>query len=293
MKKITLLLCLIAGQLFAQNNEKPAYLIFQNGKPSSWSELLKAAAQSDLVFFGEFHNNPIHHWLQFELTKELHAMKNGNISLGAEMFEADNQLLLNEYLQGLIRERNFMDEMRLWSNYSTDYKPLVEFAKTNTLPFIATNVPRRYASAVNNGGFEALEKFQAQSMQYFPPIPIPYDSELPGYKAMREMMGMGGKPGASDNIAKAQALKDAAMGWFILQNLIPGKVFIHFNGAYHSDNYEGIIWYVKHYYSLSEKKPALKILTISGEEVEDMTQPPTENKADFMIVTPASMTKTH
>jgi uncharacterized iron-regulated protein len=35
---------------------------------------------------------------------------------------------------------------RLWKNYKTDYKPLVDFAKENYFDFIATNMPRRYAS---------------------------------------------------------------------------------------------------------------------------------------------------
>lgn len=283
----------LVTEIFAQPSEPIAYKIYRNGQPATWAELIQAAGNSNIVFFGEYHNNPIHHWLQLELTKALFASTNGKITLGAEMFEADNQLILNEYLKSLIREKNFNDEARLWPNYSTDYKPLVEFAKSNNLPFIATNVPRRYASMVNHGGFEALEKLQAQALLYLPPFPIPYDPELPGYKAMREMMGMGGKPGASENIAKAQALKDATMGWFIIQNLKPANVFIHFNGAYHSDNYEGIVWYVKHYHSLSGKKTELKILTISGEEVDDMNLKPTENKADFIIVTPSSMTKTH
>lgn len=34
---------------------------------------------------------------------------------------------------------------RLWVNYATDYAPLVELAKTLKFPFIATNVPRKYA----------------------------------------------------------------------------------------------------------------------------------------------------
>ncbi len=293
MKNLIFLLLFISLQIQAQNKEMPAYHIFKDGKKSNWSELVQAAIKSDIVFFGEYHNNPIHHWLQLELTKELFRLKDGNIILGAEMFETDNQLILNEYLNNLIRERNFTDEARLWTNYKTDYKPLVEFARENKLQFIATNVPRRYAAAVNHGGFEALETFEAQAMNYLPPLPVPYNPDLPGYAAIRDMMGMGGKPGGSDNIAKAQALKDATMGWFIVNHMKDGHVFLHFNGAFHTDNNEGIVWYVNHYHKIASNKSGLSILTISCEEVEDMKQPPSENKAGFMITTPVSMTKTH
>jgi uncharacterized iron-regulated protein len=293
MKTSVYLTLLLLLATIHQSTAKQAYLLYQNGKAVEWNQLLDAASKADIVFFGEFHNNPIHHWLQIELTKELHKAKNGKLILGAEMFESDNQLILNEYIQGLIRERNFTEEARLWGNYKTDYRPLVEFARENKLNFIATNVPRRYAAAVNHGGFEALEQFQAEAMKYLPPLPVPYDPELPGYTSIREMMGMGGKPGASDNIAKAQALKDAVMGWFIVQNMKEGHVFLHFNGAFHTDNHDGIVWYIKHYQNLSSSKKTYSILTISAEETDDMTQPPKENKADFMILTPESMTKTH
>ncbi len=293
MKYLIIALCLLSLSVYAQNTEKPAYLIYKDGKISGWNELINAASQADMVFFGEFHNNPIHHWLQFELTQELFEIKKGKIILGAEMFETDNQLILDEYLSGFIRERNFLEEARLWSNYKTDYKPLVEFAKENNVKFIATNVPRRYAAAVNHGGFEALDKVQAEATRFLPPLPIPYDPDLPGYAAIREMMGMGGKPGASDNIAKAQALKDATMGWFVFANYRQDFTFIHFNGAFHSDNYEGIIWYVNHYNTANRAGTPLKIVTISAEESNNMSIAPSENKADFMIVTPSSMTKTH
>nr|MBP9077821.1 ChaN family lipoprotein [Haliscomenobacter sp.] len=81
--------------------DKPAYRIFHsNGKEASYEDLLKKAQKADAFFFGEQHNNPICHWLQLEITQDLFAAKNGAVLLGAEMFERDNQLLLEEYLSG-------------------------------------------------------------------------------------------------------------------------------------------------------------------------------------------------
>lgn len=78
---------------------------------------------------------------------------------------------------------------RLWNNHKTDYKPLVDFAKNNRTPFIATNVPRRYASMVFREGFEALNSLPSNEKKWIAPLPIPYDSTLPGYVKMIEMMG--------------------------------------------------------------------------------------------------------
>jgi hypothetical protein len=120
------------------------------------------------------------------------------------------------------------------------------------------------------------------------PLPVRYDPELPGYKAMlEEMGGMGGHGG--DNFPKAQAIKDATMAYFILQNLPSESIFIHYNGAYHSNNYEGIVWY------LLQERPELKILTISTVEQGEIEELDEENLdlADYIVTVPESMTKTH
>lgn len=62
---------------------------------------------------------------------------------------------------------------------------------------------------------------------------------------------------ASGTMPKAQAIKDATMGYFILQNLKPNTTFVHYNGSFHSDNFDGINWYLK------QGKPDLKIMTIA------------------------------
>ena len=91
------------------------------------------------------------------------------------------------------------------------------------------------------------------------------------------------------NFPSSQAIKDATMAWFISRNLQPGNLFIHFNGAFHSDNGEGINWYLKRY------QPGLKIVTISTTSLEDIGELPAEEKgkADFIICVPENMTTTH
>ncbi|MCK4751360.1 MAG: ChaN family lipoprotein, partial [Bacteroidales bacterium] len=141
-----LLLMALSMSSYAQN---PAYKLFrEDGKKVKYEKMVAAASVADVVLFGELHNNPIAHWLQLELTTDLFESSEKELVLGAEMFEADNQLIMDEYLNGMYEADKFEAEMRLWGNYKTDYKPLVEFAKENQLLFIATNIPRRYASMV-------------------------------------------------------------------------------------------------------------------------------------------------
>jgi uncharacterized iron-regulated protein len=275
--------------LVAMRGDLPAYQIFnEKGKSSDFDKLVNAAAKADVVLFGELHNNPISHWLQLELTKALYIKKNGAIVMGAEMFESDNSLIINEYLSKRVNDRNFESEARLWPNYKTDYKPLLLFARDSSVKFIATNIPRRYASLVNREGFEGLESLSDEAKKYIAPLPVAYDAELPGYKGMMEMMGGAGGH-VNENLPRAQAIKDATMAHFILQNLKTGSTFIHFHGTYHSDNYEGIMWY------LQQQRPDLKIVTINSSEQDSLSKLDEDNKgkADFVIAIPTTMTKTH
>ena len=293
MIKVYSSLFILFFSLTAFTQDKPAYKVFTGeGKKADFNDIIKASGKSDAVFFGELHDNPIAHWLELEITKSLFEAKSKDLILAAEMFETDNQLVIDEYLDGIIKETSFESEARIWKNYGTDYKPLMNFAKENGLKFIASNVPRRYASVVSSGGFEALQKISAEGIMYVAPLPIEYDPELACYKDMMSMGGsiggtMGGK--VSENLPKAQAVKDATMANSIAKNWQPGKVFIHFNGSYHSDRYMGIIWYLNKY------NPLIRSLTITVVLQDDIDKMSDEfrEQADFVIVVPTSMTRTY
>ena len=284
MKKTFLLLASIT--LFAFSADKPAYKLYTPaGKETEYEKLLKEASKADVVLFGELHNNPICHWLQLELTRDLFAQKGSNLKLGAEMFESDDQLVMDEYLAGKMTDKTFKDEAKLWTNYATDYKPLIDFAKKNKVSFIATNIPRRYANLVYSSGTKALDSLREDGKKYIAPLPFPYDPEVKCYKEIFEAaQGHGG-----ENLPKSQAIKDATMAHFILKNIQSGQTMLHFNGAYHSNNFQGIMWYLKQY------RPDIKVVTISSAEQDTLKELDNENKnlADFTIVIPSGMTKTY
>jgi len=282
------ILIILTAVIMGFTLDKPAYKLFNNdGKNVKYSKMIKALSEADIVFFGESHNNPISHWMELEITKDLAKLKENNITLGAEMFEADNQLIINEFLQGLFAEKKFEAEVRKWPNYNTDYKPLMSFAKENKLKFIATNIPRRYASVVFKKGFEGLNDLSKEAKSYIAPLPIAYDENV---KCYADMIEMGKKMGhGHPKFPQAQAIKDATMSHFILKNIEKGKIFIHYNGSYHSDNHEGIVWHLK------KANPNLNIITITTVEQKDIGKLNNDdkNKADFIFVVPESMTKTY
>ena len=283
MKKITFSIFLFATIIsFAQ--DKKAYQIFdKKGKNTSYEKVLKAGEKAEVVLFGEHHDNSVVHWLQLEFTKDLAEKK--DLVLGAEMLEADNQKQLDQYLNGEINQKQLDSSARLWKNYKTDYKPLVDFAKEKKFSFIATNVPRRYASLVFKKDLVALDSLSAQEKSWIAPLPIEFDINLPGYKSMMGMQG--GHEG--DKMPKAQAIKDATMAYFINKNRKENSIFVHYNGTYHSDNYEGINWYLK------KLDADIKIVTIAMVEQKDITKLEAEhyNKADFILVIDEDVTKTY
>lgn len=285
MKNFIAALVCLSISFQGMSKGQPAYAIYNSkGGEADFDKMLKMAEEKSYIFFGEYHNNPISHWLQFELTKALYATKKGDLILGAEMFESDNQYILDEYLNGLISEKSFSEEVRLWPNYNTDYKPLVEFAKANKLPFIATNIPRRYASMVYKKGVESLNSLSDLARSYIVPLnTFQFDSTVNCYKELLNS-DHGGL-----NMATAQAIKDATMAYFIDKNMTEKGTFIHYNGAYHSDNFEGIIHYLKKTVVLED---ILTISTVTQENIESLAE---ENKgiADFIICVPETMTTTH
>ena len=245
--------------------------------------MLKDMSKSQLVFLGELHNDPVAHWLQLEITKDLHGKS--DLVLGAEMFEADNQEEVNRYLKKEIDKKALDSLARLWPNYDTDYAPLLNYARDNKLNFVATNIPRRYASMVYKGGFEVLDSLSDREKSWMAPLPMAFDADLPTYQKILEMMGGHG----SQTLVMAQATKDATMAHFIMENMKRNSIFIHYNGAYHSDFHEGIVWYIK------QAKPETAIVTFSTVLQDDISKLEDEHlgKADYILVVDEDMTRTY
>ena len=99
---ISAVISLLSFLLTAQN-KSPYQLFDKNGKKTTYDKLLKASLSTEVVLFGEHHNNSVVHWLQLELTKDI-AQKR-EVVLGAEMLEADNQKQLDAYLRGEIDQK--------------------------------------------------------------------------------------------------------------------------------------------------------------------------------------------
>ncbi|MDZ7815132.1 MAG: ChaN family lipoprotein [Planctomycetota bacterium] len=127
----------------------------KKGEFISRRELAARMSASDVVFVGENHEFELGHRAELMLLQVMDE-STGTPALSLEMFERDVQDHLNDYLAGRIDESAFMKNSRAWPNYVRDYKPLVEYARRNSLPVTSVECPRRLAMKVAMRGIEGL-----------------------------------------------------------------------------------------------------------------------------------------
>jgi len=284
---VTILLKAIS---FAWSQPSPiAYQLYNNkGDVVSYQQMIKDLALQDVVFIGEMHNCVITHWLERCILQSLYDRHGQKMALGMEMFESDNQLIIDEYQKGLITAERFEAEVRLWPNYSTDYEPLVDFATEHHLRVLATNVPRRYANGVRRHGLCWLDSLSQQAKSYLPPLPISYQKNEQAESAFSMMAMMGkDKKGFPDGLGQSQALKDATMAWNIAR--CKDLHILHVNGNYHTDSGDGIIPYLLRY------RPGITYKTIYAVRQQDVSKLESDylGKADYYICVPETMSMSY
>ncbi len=263
------------------------------GRTISQNALLDRLAQADVVFVGEQHTDPATHALELTVLEGLHRRAGKRLTLGMEMWERDTQPALDAYGHGRTDEAAFRKAARPWSNYQTDYRPLVEYAKANGIPVVASNVPQPIASAVGKRGLAALADFPADQSAAL--VQAPHDGAWLRFKAVME--GMGGAHGGMAMDAamigrfyEAQVVRDETMAESITRRLeaAPGGLVLHLNGQFHSDYGDGIprrvLW----------RRPLTRIVIVSVVPVADPKKaaPPTDKAlADYVVRVPAPPAK--
>ncbi|MBB2151317.1 ChaN family lipoprotein [Pedobacter gandavensis] len=288
MKKlITAMLCVLPLLSIAQA-PTAHYKVYDVKKQKliPLDNLLNDMKDIDVLFFGEEHNDSIGHLLEFEIYKKL-SSSYPKTALSLEMFHTDIQPVMEEYLSGLISEKNFVKEARVWKNYE-DYKPLIEYAKTQHLSVIAANAATRYSNTVSKSGLSILNQFPESSRTFLPPLPIDTATGK-YYDKFIDMLGGHGMGGMK--IYQTQNLWDATMSWSIAKYLKShkGTKVFQLNGRFHSDEQLGTLA------KLKALLPKLKIANISCFSGADFTEPDWtkyNNLGDYIILTDPTIKRT-
>ncbi len=293
------------------------------GKQAGLREIIEAANRADVVFVGEMHNDPLAHMLEAELLRDAfqHLEETGKpsrrkVALSLEMFERDVQIVLDEYLAGLITEKHFLSGSRPWNNYETDYRPLVEFAREHQLATIAANAPARYVTRVSRSGVESLTALSPTARTWLPPLPFAPASPNYADKFMQFMTGETTRPQqtpnphdlkgapptsntsppppadahgvqtahATSHLLDAQNLRDATMAYAIAEHLKhqSGALILHVNGRFHSEERLGV---PEHLLRLRPKTRLVVVTIVSGQSFPDFDSSTMARLGDFVIVT--------
>ena len=287
---IALIIILIGVTVYGQipYSEDQFRVFDSKGNPATITDIIKAAGQTDAIFLGELHDDPVGHAIEAEIFRKIYAeySAKSKVTLSLEMFERDVQIVVNEYLNSLITETQFLASSRPWGNYKTDYRPLVEFARGKKLEVVAANAPRRYVNMVSRGGRDALNSLSKEAKAWLPPLPYAEASEAYSkkFKAL-----MGSSPEAQmgiDKILASQSLWDATMANSVSQALKRDKrsLVVHLNGGFHTENRLGTIEHLLKY------RPRTRIIVVTMTAADDFKtfdKSKHSDLGDFVILTDA------
>lgn len=253
----------------------------------SVDEAADVLAGYDVIFLGEAHQHPANHLAQMALFRAIFARAPA-LSLSMEQFERDVQPVVDEYLAGKIGETPFARRARAWGNYSTSYRPLVEFAKDHKLPVIAANAPENVIRCIGREGLKVFDRMKPDQRAWAAAVinqqDGPYKDKFFGFVGTDE--GHGGD-GSKDKAAAAkrsptetqlrsfaaQVTRDDTMAESIAKHLEknPGRKVVHLNGSFHSDSFLGTVERLK------MRMPNLKIAVVNPEFADDPAHPKVED----------------
>jgi uncharacterized iron-regulated protein len=178
-----------------------------------FSKVLKDIKEVSMVFVGELHDQPTHHWAQLEV---ITALRNSgkNVAIGIEMFRAEDQKNLDLWVHGEISPEQFhLIYYENWNQPWSLYSTIFLFAREHRIPIVGLNIPTEIVSQVAKRGFSSLTPEQSKGL---PPISCNVDEVYKDF--IRRALGIPSKKGLSfQYFCEAQLVWDSAMAWHALQ----------------------------------------------------------------------------
>lgn len=236
-------------------------------------------SEARMVMMGENHQDPLAHQIELEVLRRLSENDAGvRVGLSLEFWDRESQVVLDEYLAGLVPLDTFLRDSRPPSNHSS-YYPLLELCRQSNLPVVAANCPRRYSRLVSKSGQAALLPMADTAARSLLP-PLPYPPASPEYQAafleiMREMGSSSIPPG----MIEAQALWDASMADSLVKSLTRMDRVVHVTGYFHVQHGLGTVERVR---DLTDTK-VMTVVVLPSEQRERLGEGQT-GLADLVVL---------
>jgi len=268
--------------------------------PVSWDAVVDQASAADIIVLAEQHDDPLAHRFQAALTEALVAK--GKVAVCMEMFERDEQPLVDAYLAGSIAQKTLVDltDSKDWGakgKWDEFYQPIVDAAKAGASPVIAANAPRRFARLGRLEGLEDLASLESAYPAHFVvPAPIEQTAYFERFKATMSHHSAPPAKGAKGAEAHAMpsmtdeqvtAIFDAQQVWdaTMADSVVNawrthGKAMLMV-GQFHTDHDGGLLLRMK------AAAPDADYLTISLDKSESATlREEDKGRADFVVFRP-------
>lgn len=242
------------------------HLLSPDGTEISIEQLVSQHSDANVFMVGEFHAHPGVHLFQAKLMAHL-AAQDTPLALSMEQFTRADQAILSQYVAGEVGEITLTKKTKVWDNYKSDYRPLVEIAKDQSLPVIAANAPRDIVKCIGRQGPQYLDKLPTLQRELVAKTIDISDSPY-RQKFLGNMRGMSLSDKRIEQMFGAQMAWDATMAESIanhLTNNLNHRVF-HIAGRFHIVNGLGTGA------ELKKLKPQVNIVNITATTAQEKSE---------------------
>lgn len=254
-----------------------------DGSPMNWHDLLNAVAWAEVIVLGEQHDDAMGHAVQLAIVQDvLDRWPSSAVSL--EMLERDEQVVVDDYLDGIIDQETFA-RLTFSSNWGGEdtwddwFQPVIDAARDAGSRVIAANAPRRYVRLARTHGYDAIDALPPQRRRFVDrPGRLPRDGY---FERFRELMSHTDDHAAIDAVFRSQMVWDATMAASIVRaRPRVGAKVVHLVGQFHSDFEGGLIQ------QLRSRRPGVRILVVSLQRNDALhLRDDDRNRADVVIYT--------
>ncbi len=243
-RKLLLLLPLITWLVFQNATAAPALPYFEHqGVTYSLAQLPKQLRAARVILLGEEHSSYGQHLTQLAIIKAL-ATSGRPLTIAMEYFQRPFQQALDDFIAGTDNEIQMLRKTEYFNRWRYDYRlyqPILQYARAETIPLLALNVPAELTAAVSIKGFAGLSAArQAKLPEHKTHEDAAYiDALRPVYEQHRQQ-GQG-KSLTFEHFLQAQLLWDEGMAERAANYLKthPGRLMIILTGTQHA-TYQGI-----------------------------------------------------
>ncbi len=211
-----------------------AVLRVSDGATISFARMYDEVKKARIVFIGEVHGIREHHQRELEIIRAFHE-SGAPLVIGLEMFRADSQQALDEWIRGDSSLDRFLPAYYdNWRHPWPWYRDIFQYAREHGIPLVGLNIPGAITKQVARHGFSALS--EKEKKQLPPGISCDID---PAYREFIRKAYASHARGAGrqfQNFCEAQMVWDKTMAAHLVEYLKrqPDKNMVVLAGVGHA-----------------------------------------------------------